>query len=298
MSEDATAPVDPVSAPGPASRAGGAASPGAAPAGGARGAARRWAAVAPAVALAAIAVWEARAAIRAGSSVPDDAAWARAAAIVRGGYAPGDLIVFAPEWVDPVGRLHLGDLIPLDVAGRMDAARYGRIWELGIRGARAAETAGLEAREVRDAGGVVVRRLERAPVRVLADLRDRLPTARVAGTAAQGPRVALLEVGFAPRRCVLAVPVPGAPLTLVFPGLPAGELVGAVGIADVFTRRDERRPGRLAVAQGGRDLVAVPVGIDDGWARFSVRITAGEVALTLASAAPGRLLCFAAEVRP
>ena len=30
---------------------------------------------------------------------------------------PGDLIVAAPAWADPILRVHLGDLIPLEVAG-------------------------------------------------------------------------------------------------------------------------------------------------------------------------------------
>ena len=78
------------------------------------------------------------------------------------GHQPGDLIVFAPRWNDPVGRLHLGDLIPVEMAGRLDGERYGRIWELDIRGARAPETRGLTAAEVHDVGGVTVRRFERA----------------------------------------------------------------------------------------------------------------------------------------
>jgi hypothetical protein len=53
------------------------------------------------------------------------------------GHQPGNLIVFAPRWNDPVGRLHLGDLIPVEMAGRLDGERYGRIWELDIRSARA-----------------------------------------------------------------------------------------------------------------------------------------------------------------
>lgn len=251
----------------------------------------------PAVLLAAIAIWEAIAAQRAGAGVPGDDAWARAAAIVRAEHRKGDLIVFAPDWIDPVGRLHLGDLISIDDAARMDAARYGRIWELSIRGARARDTAGLEAVEARDEGGVVVRRFERAPVEVLADLRDQLRGARVDGAAARPPVVELAEVGFAPHRCVLVVPYPGTPVRITFPGLPAGELVGYVGLADVFTRRDERRPGRLAVEQAGRALAEVTVGVEDGWVRFAARVAGGDVAFVASSEGPNRRLCFAAEVR-
>ena len=66
--------------------------------------------------------------------------WDAAAAEVRAGFQPGDLIVFAPAWSDAVGRLHLGDLIPPEMAARADESGYRRVWEVSIRGARAPET--------------------------------------------------------------------------------------------------------------------------------------------------------------
>ena len=36
--------------------------------------------------------------------------WAAAAAAVRAGFRPGDLIVAAPAWADPILRAELGDL--------------------------------------------------------------------------------------------------------------------------------------------------------------------------------------------
>ena len=253
----------------------------------------------PAVLLVAIALWEAIAAQRAGAGVPGDEAWARAAQVVRGAHRPGDLIVFAPDWIDPVGRLHLGDLIPIEMAARMDAARYGRIWELSIRGARSPDRSGLAPAETFDAGGVTVRYFERAPAEVLADLRERLPMMRseAAGAPQRPPTVELAEVGFAPHRCILVVPRPGAPARLVVPALPAGELVGYVGIADVFTRRDDRRPGTLAVEQAGRTLAAATAGVEDGWVRFAARVAAGDVTFVIASEGGSRQVCFAAEVR-
>ena len=63
----------------------------------------------PAVLLVLVSLWETVAAHHDAPSVPDDAAWSRAAQVVRAQHPPGDLIVFAPGWADPVGRLHLGD---------------------------------------------------------------------------------------------------------------------------------------------------------------------------------------------
>jgi hypothetical protein len=254
-------------------------------------------AIAPALLLVAVSLWEVCAARSAATSVPDDAAWRVAAERVRAGYRPGDLIVFAPAWVDPVGRLHLGDLIPLEMAARMDAARYGRIWELAIRGARSPDTAGLAPVATEEHGGVAVRRYERAPAVVVADVLERAATATSDGAT---PTLELAEVGFEPHRCLQVSPRPGVPLRIAFPRLPLGrELVGYVGIADVFTRRDVRSPIRLEVELAGEVIASAVAGVDDGWVRFSAATTPGPADITFVAHArdPGRRICFAAEAR-
>jgi len=251
----------------------------------------------PAALLVSIALWETCATRRDAAAVPGDDAWDRAAAIVRAGHHPGDLIVFAPGWIDPVGRLHLGDLIPIDMAARMDAARYGRIWELAIRGAHAPEVAGLKPVASDDAGGVAVRRYERAPAVVVSDLRDAFATAHVDGGRAA---LELAEVGFAPHRCIQVEPAPHHAVRVTFPQLALGHtLVGYVGLADVFTRRDIRAPGTLAIEIAGTEVARVVAGVDDGWIRFAVDTAPGPADVTvIASAdAPQRLICFAAEAR-
>ncbi|CAN5917644.1 hypothetical protein BH11MYX3_BH11MYX3_14330 [soil metagenome] len=253
----------------------------------------------PAVLLVVVALWEIAATRCSATSVPDDDAWSEASAQVRAGFRPGDLIVFAPDWVDPVGRLHLGDLIPIDVAARMDAARFGRIWEVSIRGAHHADTAGLVPVEAEDHDGVTVRRFERAPVQVVADVREQMGGIVTSG-GGRGPSVELAEVGFAPHRCIQIVPNAGQPSRITFPQLPLGsELVGYVGLADVFTRRDIRAPGTLAVEIGGKVATSVTAGVDDGWVRFAVPTTPGlaDVTFVASSDAQGRQLCFAAEAR-
>jgi len=249
------------------------------------------------VLLLAIAIWEIVATRRAATRVPGDEAWRQAAAIVRAGHRPGDLVVFAPAWADPTGRMHLGALIPIDMAARMDAARYGRIWEVAHAGAHHPDVAGLQPVEARAIDGLVVRRYERAAVEVRADIRDLLPQARVEGRAARAPVLELAEVGFAPRRCIQVVPLANEPVRITM-ALPAGTLVGYAGLADIFTRRDIRAPGTLDVEVGGRVVASVSPGVDAGWVRFAAPVPAGEVTFVARATAPNRLICFAAEVRP
>jgi hypothetical protein len=254
----------------------------------------------PALVLAALSVWEVWAARRDASSVPGDAAWQAAAAQVRASYQSGDLIVFAPDWVDPVGRLHLGDLIPVATAARMDAARYGRIWELAIRDARSPDTAGLIAATIDDHDGVTVRRYDRTPVTVEDDVLDRVATATSDGARPTPVLAEVAEIGFQPHRCLQVSPVPGVALRVTFPRLRLGNtLVGYVGIADVFTRRDVRSPVQLEVELAGRVIASARAGVDDGWVRFAADTPPGpaDVVFVLHAAHANRTLCFAAEAR-
>lgn len=245
-------------------------------------------ALVPAVILIVVAVWEIVATVRAPDGVPGDDDWARAAAWVRERQAPGELIVFAPGWVDPVGRMHLGDRIAIEDAARADDAPYGVVWELSIRGEAAPEAAGRRVEAVERFGGVRVRKLVREPARVLWDARR--------GAA----RVDVVEVGFAPRRCVLVVPPPGRPQTIDHGRVPLGStLVGYVGLADVFTRRDIRDPGELEVRVDGAAVATVRAGVDDGWVRFEVPTTAGEhdVEVVASARARDRRICYVLEAR-
>lgn len=253
----------------------------------------------PALLLVVVALWEVCATPRYAAAVPGDKAWAKAAEVVRAGYQPGDLIVFAPDWNDPVGRLHLGDLIPIEMAARMDAARYARIWELSIRDARSPDTAGLTPESVTDVAGIEVRFYQRIPpVTVVSDLLTAFPTARVEGPAR--PTIELAEVGFAPHRCIQVIPPAKGSVRITFPQLVLGrELVGYAGLADIFTRRSPRGPGTLVAEINGVRVGQLDVGVDDGWVRFASATTPGpaDVTFILSAQDPNRLICFTAEAR-
>jgi hypothetical protein len=251
----------------------------------------------PAVALVAIAGWEIASVAGQPSAAPTDADWRAAADHVRAGQRPGELVVFAPAWIDPLGRRWLGDRVPVEMAARMDADRYGVIWEVARDGARAAETAGLTPGATRRFGALEVRRYERPAAAVVTDF---LVAAR---TLVPAVEVALEEVGFAAHRCVEVVPRPDQSELVVFRDVELGSrLVGYVGLADIFTRRDVRAPGRLAVAIDGDAVAEVEVGVDDGWVRFEAPTRPGRATVVFQATAVGagardRHICFAAEAR-
>ncbi len=257
----------------------------------------------PAAVLVLVSLWEVLAVARAGDDTGTDAEWARAADIVRSRYQPGDLITFAPDWIDPVGRLHLGDLIPVDVAARMDADRYARVWQLSIRGARSADVRGARRTWSQSFGGVTAALYEREPAVVLYDFVDELPAARRESLRTGPPAEDIEEVGFEPHRCVRAVPMPNGAAVLVYPQVPLGtSIVGYVGLGDVFTRRDIRDPGRLVMRIGDEVVADVTAGVDDGWVRFEVATEPGTADVTVELHAVGanarqRRVCFAAESR-
>jgi hypothetical protein len=242
-----------------------------------------------------VALWEIVAARVQTTSVPDDAAWKQAAAAVRKEWQPGDLIVFAPAWVDPVGRMHLGDLIPIEAAARPNLRGYPRIWELSIRGEHAAELATVPIASETEIAGIHLRMHTNPTTPKLADAFDLIGQAKLEGG---GASVVLAEVGFEPHRCIQAVPAPnGKPLRITFPALPAGVLTTSAGLADIFKRRTYRHPAKLDVEIAGQVVASLAPGIDTGWTHAApVTHQGGPVTFVITADQPERLVCFAAQV--
>lgn len=131
-------------------------------------AARRWAfALVPV-----IGVWELGAHLVQTRSVVSAEEWTQARAAVESEWKPGDLVVFAPEWADPLGREYFGPtLAGTHEEARPDESRYPRAFEVSIRGKHAPELAGWPQRERRKVGPVTITLLENpSPARVLDDL--------------------------------------------------------------------------------------------------------------------------------
>lgn len=255
-------------------------------------------------AVALLAIVESAMAVVGPGRAPSEGDWTAAAAQVRGGFQPGDLIVFAPEWTGAVGRKHLGDLIPPEMAARADASRYARVWELSIRGAHAPETSESGTFPSGSAtwhGRVKVALYTRSSaVRPLFDFTAHLGEARVSQTAPESPggpderscalqpgsptafrcsgsntvEARTLEVDFAPRRGVLA-PADGTRTTrLEWESVPLGNsIVGWTGIHDWHSRKFGAGPVDFKLFVDGAQLYSARLDNsrdNAGWRPFTV----------------------------
>ena len=265
-------------------------------------------------------------AIVAPSRAPSEKDWVAAAAKVRKGFRPGDLIVASPAWADPLMRAQLGDFVPVEVAGRMDAARYARIWEIAQRGARAADTAGARVAESSRHGALTVKRWEKRPAKVTFDFLSEWRRAGVSIVNADGTEVPctlgsdrwqcvrgvsigpeILEIDTTLRHGLGVEPVEGMTLVLEYKDVQlADELVVATGLHNVWLRKSGDGKVRMRVRLNGRELDelgAIEATSASGWSlrRFDTsQIPRTPVTWRFeitVDRAHGRHLGFAAEAR-
>jgi hypothetical protein len=242
--------------------------------------------LAVAAAVAVLAIVETTVALVAPALAPKDEDWKAAAREIRANFSPGDLIVAAPSWADSIMRMHLGDLVPRDVAARMDDARFGRVWEISQRGAHAPEARGTVALE-RRFGALTLRRLERPAAVLTYDFLAHWTEARVtrvqaggvelqcpwAGDRFQCPYIGFnyvklqtVEVDTTIHRGLLAQPVENAVTVIEYKGVTLGrELVIATGLHDVWQRKAGNGVVNLRVVVGGTPQAAIVSTNDSGW---------------------------------
>jgi hypothetical protein len=272
-----------------------------------------------------LAVVETAAALVAPGRAPKDDDWRAAAAEIRAGFRAGDLIVAAPAWADPILRVHLGDLIPLEVAGRLDDERFGRVWEVSQRGAHAPAAARGDVVQERRFGALIVRRVDRPPAVVSYDFVAHWSDARVsvrgsggtsincqlAGDRIECPslgrnyvRRQIVEVDTRLRLALLAQPVGQATVVVEYPAVPLGRsLAVATGLSNVWMRKEAQGAVNLRVLVDGAVDAPFTTRNEDGWAvhRLDTSARAGQVAAVrfeITSAAPrARHFALAAEAR-
>jgi hypothetical protein len=107
---------------------------------------------------------------------PDAEAWAELPALVERVRQPGDLVVVAPAWAEPIARHTLGDeVMPLADVTRADTSGYRAALEIGILGAEAEELRAFRELEKLDGGPFRLRRLANPGYRaVLYRFEDRV----------------------------------------------------------------------------------------------------------------------------
>lgn len=181
-----------------------------------------------------------------------DEDWAAVKAAVQEQTGQQDLVVTAPGWVDPLGRMHLGDeLMTRERVARADESRFSHATEVGYDGARHPALADWSVESEEEHGPFVVRRLVNPAHRpVIDDLVSKARPSSVEvsrgsggqqrpcswrkGPAATGPlgfgpagpaerfhcdrgawvaETVVADLDYAPRRCLYAPP-PGGPEAL------------------------------------------------------------------------------------
>jgi hypothetical protein len=268
--------------------------------------------------------WEVAATLIQRGAAPTQNDWKAAAAAVRSERKADEPVLFAPGWVEPLGRLHLGDQLSLEQQLLSDVDRYARIWEVSVRGARHEWLASLEPARSWDYGAVTVALFTKPAQKVLFDFTAKILEARVdrhgprhAQCRRQGDRFScdpqqswnwvgphLAEVGHRPYRCVFAHPVDGHVIRIAYPAVPmGGAIVGYTGIDDFENRKRADKPVTLKVYVGPR-LVGVVVHQNRwAWRRFTLEtkeITGQTHPVRFevsAEAAYARSFCFSAEAR-
>ena len=222
------------------------------------------------------------------SRAPTDADWAAAAAAVRAGFRPGDLIVAAPAWADPILRVQLGR--PDPARGRGADGRRSLRARLGGEPARRAQrrgASGATSRDRRRFGRLRVR-LHRAPAgraspttssRRWADARVSRRDAgrrractwrrshRLSGAGQQPASQLARSTRSCGRRCSPSRS-PGAAVVIEFPAVPLGRaLVIATGLHDTWMRKAARGTVEARLTVGDQTTEPPVTSDDSGWTR-------------------------------
>jgi hypothetical protein len=239
--------------------------------------------------------------------------WADARTYVVAHVHPEDLVVFAPGWVDPVGRAQFGgSLATFEREGRSDDSRFPRAFEVAVRGAHLSELEGWSLSDRARFGGVTVTTwVNPARAAVIDDLVSMVDPAHLrvwredgpretecpfargptqAGALGFGPAVpgdhfgcggafvgvsVMADLEYRPRRCIYApAPGPGSRLHLRFQGVHMGHsLVGHHGLYVEAERNRTGSPVTIRFTSGGSVVGSVVHHDGDDWKAFEFDTT-------------------------
>lgn len=262
---------------------------------------------------------------------PSVADYQEAEKIVRGGWAPGDVVVVQPWWAARL-REYLGDLPSLQLKDieSEDFSRYRRVWVVTLPGHRylgGPFADGTYRRELREgAGGLQIRRFKlQAPATVVYDFREQLHTALVrlyAGGAARpctswvkegwhcSPREweyigrVIVDLGPDPREVIWAHPHIAGPVEIGFNRVPGGRTLRVhTGLTPDAARAPEDTPVTLTVFMDGREIGRVVQQDQTGYFLHEwdiSRLGPGPHDVTFRVSCPRphlRIFCFDGEIR-
>lgn len=255
-----------------------------------------------------VGTWELAAHLHQVSDVVTDDEWRDAQAGLARTLRPADGLLFAPRWVEPLGRRWMGpDLATFERMTTPDITRYARVVELSIRGEHREELAGWSRGEVQHFGrveAIVWQNPRPAPVLddPLAALRERVHVSKVegglerqcaferaypqtagtyyppgvptpaerfnCGNAMVGVTV-LSALDYSGRRCLMAAPSPGMKLRVRFSDVKLGRVLhGNHGLYAESERNFTGAPVTIDLYSGERLIGHATHKDGDGWSYF------------------------------
>ncbi len=268
--------------------------------------------------------WETGATLFQHFTVPTPESWRAAASQVKRLRKKSEPLLFAPLWVEPLGRFYFRDQLELEELLLSDVDRYPRVWQVSIRGKRHSWLKGLKPAETWSFGRVTVELFTKPAEVVLYDFSRNLNHAqvyRIGNRLEQcqwsGDKficdsrlswnwvgLKLAEVDHRPYRCLYAHPVEGKVMRLHFSEVPLGRsLVVYTGIDDFASRKYGKAPVDLKIFIGTRLVRTVHHQNDWPWHRvtinteeFASQTQAVRFEVTTENAYT-RTFCFTAETR-
>lgn len=224
----------------------------------------------------------------------------------------GDLLIFAPRWVEPVGRSWMqSDLATMDRMTFADTSRYKRALEVSVRGKHREELDGWKSTRTDHFGGIEVTTLENPAWSAVID--DPLDLARMRVSWSQGgalerdcslehtaPQTAgtyyppgmpipgsrfncgnalvaitvLPALDYSARRCILAAPGQGMKIRVRFANVKIGKAIhGNHGLYAEAERNKTGAPVTIDLAVGGQAIGRAMHKDGDGWRYFELPTT-------------------------
>ncbi len=164
----------------------------------------------------------------------------------RAAYQAGALVAVSPDWLSPLIRRELGDLMPLSHLGRADGKRFAQILEISLPPHHAQDVLGLRSNGEQRFGSLRLAHYQQQPVAVSYDLDEHFLDA----TVSQRPSTD----GASEVPCLWSGPLPTPQPT---PG-PLGGFACGTGRVELRTMEIDYQPRRGIVSelvQGQRTLL-------------------------------------------